>query len=81
MNRDKGDDRLSLRLGVLRARVVKKAESLGKTPSQYIRGLIAADLGLDEPEMPEGRPITSAEASRMAKAAWAKKKKTKKRKQ
>ncbi len=79
MNKDKGDDRLSLRLGVLREPLLQRAESVGKTPSQYIRSLLAKDLGVEEPEMKEGRPMTSEQASVAAQAAWARKKKTKKK--
>ena len=81
MNKDKGDDRLSLRLGVLREPLLRRAESVGKTPSQYIRSLLAKDLGVEEPDMKEGRPMTSEQASIAAKAAWARKRKSKKRKQ
>ena len=79
MNKDKGDDRLSLRLGVLREPLLRRAESVGKTPSQYIRAILAKDLGVEEPEMKEGRPMTSEQASIAAQAAWARKKKTKKK--
>ena len=81
MNKDKGDDRLSLRLGVLREPLLRRAESVGKTPSQYIRALLAKDLGVEEPDMKEGRPMTSEQASIAAQAAWARKRKSKKRKQ
>lgn len=82
MNKDKGDDRLSLRLGFLREPLLRRAESVGKTPSQYIRAILAKDLGVEEPDIVHGNMDIGKHAAEGGRSAWAaKKKKSRKKKQ
>lgn len=54
-------DRITLRLGELREPAETKLAATGETISQYIRRLVAEDLDIDPPKMPEGNPNFGAE--------------------
>ena len=49
-------DRITFRPGPLAGALGKRLSLTGETPSQYIRRLVAADLGKPVPDMPEGNP-------------------------
>jgi hypothetical protein len=51
------DSKISFRPGSLADEIEKRLAKTGETPSQYIRRLIAADLGKPVPEMKEGPPF------------------------
>ena len=48
-------ERLSIRLASLREPLARRLAKLRKTPSEYIRSLVAADLGIPVPVVREGR--------------------------
>jgi hypothetical protein len=73
-------EKLSFRPGELAGPMEDRLNQLGKTPSEYIRWLIASDLGVDAPDMPRGNPDAAAQAEMASKAAAAKKRKAKKKK-
>lgn len=47
-------DRITFRPGTLAGPMAKKLAASGEGPSEYVRRLIAADCGIDAPEMPQG---------------------------
>lgn len=49
-------DRITFRPGPLAGAMDKRLSHTGETPSQYLRRLVAADLGKPVPDMPEGNP-------------------------
>ena len=49
-------DRITFRPGPLSGALSKRLSLTGETHSQYIRRLVAADLGVTVPDMPEGNP-------------------------
>lgn len=49
-------DRITFRPGPLAGALEKKLARTGETSSQYLRRLVAADLGKPVPDMPEGNP-------------------------
>lgn len=49
-------DRITFRPGPLAGALGKRLSLTGETHSQYIRRIVAADLGVTVPDMPEGNP-------------------------
>lgn len=45
-------DRITFRPGSLAGPMGKRLAETGQGPSEYVRGLIAADCGVEPPEMP-----------------------------
>lgn len=50
-------DKVSFRLGPLAKPLARKLERTGETLSEYLRRLIAKDLGVKPPDMREGNPV------------------------
>lgn len=49
-------DRITFRPGPLAGALGKRLDLTGETPSEYIRRLIADELGVEAPAMLEGQP-------------------------
>lgn len=63
-------NRLTIRLGPLSKPLEARCKTIGKSPVEYVRGLIAADCGVEAPELSAGNPsLTPATARKMQKKA------------
>jgi spore maturation protein SpmA len=54
-------DRQTVRVGPLAPKIVRQLRETGETFSEYVRRLIADDLGVDPPAMPMGFAAMSPE--------------------
>lgn len=67
-------EKITFRLGDLARPLGEWCDANGKTPSEASRMAVAAMLGVDTPDMPEGNPDASRETAIAANAArWKKK--------
>lgn len=72
-------ERITFRPGSLAGPMAKKLEATGEGPSGYVRRLIAADCGVDAPEMSAGSAANAETAARANAARWEPKKKRRSR--
>lgn len=49
-------EKVTIRLGPLAAALAKRLAKTGETQSEYVRRVVATDLGVEPPAMPEGNP-------------------------
>lgn len=66
-------DRITFRPGSLAGPMGKRLAETGQGPSEYVRGLIAADCGVEPPEMPVGNPTLAEQSAAGVAARWPKK--------
>lgn len=57
-------DRVTVRLGPLRPLLARRLARTGQIVSEYLRQVMASDLGVDPPEMRGGNPDIGMEAAR-----------------
>lgn len=63
-------DKLTIRLGPLAKPLGKRCDQTGETPSELVRRLIADELGVDPPYMPQGfASMTPERRSELARRA------------
>jgi hypothetical protein len=55
-------ERISFRTGSLKKAMGVRIEQTKETPSEYLRRLVAEDLGIEPPKMVEGNPAFRAAA-------------------
>lgn len=67
-------DRITFRPGSLAGPMAKKLLATGEGPSEYVRRLIAADCGVEPPEMIVGNPTMGEQSAAGVAARWPKKK-------
>lgn len=67
-------DRITFRPGTLAGPMELRLSATGECPSEYVRRLIAADCGVEAPEMVSGNPNAAEQSAAANAARWPKKK-------